>query len=151
MNKRINQHGHINVANGSHGHTLTEVDSPFIFIDKETLSFRSEGISYFFNQLLSQLCCSFPVCIVNVLCWNCHIYCFQNFLFEIYPDLISRKLNFVVTSTQVYICYVQNVSSEVLFVSLVIRIFPRRLFYCLVSDLNLQKIHKKPHDQKYLG
>jgi hypothetical protein len=25
---------------------LTEVDSPFIFIDKETLSFRSEGISY---------------------------------------------------------------------------------------------------------
>jgi hypothetical protein len=27
-------------------YTLTEVDSPFIFIDKETLSFRSEGISY---------------------------------------------------------------------------------------------------------
>jgi hypothetical protein len=26
--------------------TLDEVDSPFIFIDKETLSFRSEGISY---------------------------------------------------------------------------------------------------------
>jgi hypothetical protein len=35
-----------NVANGSHGNTLTEVDSPFISIDKETLSFRSEGISY---------------------------------------------------------------------------------------------------------
>ena len=25
---------------------MTEVDSPFIFIDKETLSFRSEGIFY---------------------------------------------------------------------------------------------------------
>ena len=36
----------LNVANGSHGNTLTEVDSPFIFIDKETLSFRSEGIFY---------------------------------------------------------------------------------------------------------
>jgi hypothetical protein len=36
----------LNVVNGSHGNTLTEVDSPFIFIDKETLSFRSEGISY---------------------------------------------------------------------------------------------------------
>ena len=36
----------LNVANGSHGNTLTEVDSTFIFIDKETLSFRSEGISY---------------------------------------------------------------------------------------------------------
>jgi hypothetical protein len=36
----------LNVANGSHGNTLTEVDSPFIFIDKETLGFRSEGISY---------------------------------------------------------------------------------------------------------
>jgi hypothetical protein len=31
---------------GPMGNTLTEVDSPFIFIDKETLSFRSEGISY---------------------------------------------------------------------------------------------------------
>jgi hypothetical protein len=28
------------------GAALTEVDSPFIFIDKETLSFRSKGISY---------------------------------------------------------------------------------------------------------
>ena len=37
---------YLNVANGSHGNTLTEVDSPFIFIDKETLNFRSEGISY---------------------------------------------------------------------------------------------------------
>ena len=48
MNKRMNQYGYIKstVANGSHGNTLTEVDSPFIFIDKETLSFRSEGISY---------------------------------------------------------------------------------------------------------
>ena len=48
MNKRMNQYGHIKstVANGSHGNTLTEVDSPFIFIDKETLSFRSEGIFY---------------------------------------------------------------------------------------------------------
>ena len=47
-------------------------------------------------------------CIVNKFCWNCLVYCFQNFLFEIYPDLISigSKLNFVVTSTQVYICYV---------------------------------------------
>jgi hypothetical protein len=33
----------LNVANGSHGNILTEVDSPFICIDKETLSFRSEG------------------------------------------------------------------------------------------------------------
>jgi hypothetical protein len=31
---------------GPIGNTLTEVDSPFIFIDKETLSFRSEDISY---------------------------------------------------------------------------------------------------------
>jgi hypothetical protein len=28
------------------GAALTEVDPPFIFIDKETLSFRSKGISY---------------------------------------------------------------------------------------------------------
>ena len=28
------------------GAALTEVDSPFIFIAKETLSFRSKGISY---------------------------------------------------------------------------------------------------------
>jgi hypothetical protein len=46
MNKRMNQHATLNVANGSHGNTLTEVDSLFNFIDKETLSFRSEGISY---------------------------------------------------------------------------------------------------------
>jgi hypothetical protein len=36
----------LNVTYGSHGNTLTEADSPFIFIDKETLSFRSEGTSY---------------------------------------------------------------------------------------------------------
>jgi hypothetical protein len=42
----------LNVANGSHGNTLTEVDSPFIFIDKETLSFRSEGISYIIRLIL---------------------------------------------------------------------------------------------------
>ena len=42
----------LNVANGSHGNTLTEDDSPFIFIDKETLSFRSEGISYIIKLIL---------------------------------------------------------------------------------------------------
>jgi hypothetical protein len=42
----------LNVANGSHGNTLTEVDSLFIFIDKETLSFRSEGISYIIKLIL---------------------------------------------------------------------------------------------------
>ena len=37
---------------GPIGNTLTEVDSPFIFIDKETLSFRSEGISYIIKLIL---------------------------------------------------------------------------------------------------
>ena len=36
----------VELSGTPHGNTLTEVDSPFIFIDKETLSFRSEGISY---------------------------------------------------------------------------------------------------------
>ena len=30
--------------------------------------------------------------IVNELCWNCFIYCFQNVLFKIYPDLTSGKI-----------------------------------------------------------
>ena len=33
----------------------------------------------------------------GVICWNCLVYCFQNFLFKIYPDLVSSKLNFGVT------------------------------------------------------
>ena len=36
-------------------------------------------------------------CIVNEFCWKCLVYCYQNFLFKIYPDLTSSKLNFGVT------------------------------------------------------
>ena len=41
----------LNVANGSHGNTLTEVDSPFIFIDKETLNSFRRHILYWYNKI----------------------------------------------------------------------------------------------------
>ena len=41
----------LNVANGSHSNTLTEVDSPFIFIDKETLNSFRRHILYWYNKI----------------------------------------------------------------------------------------------------
>ena len=46
MNKRMNQHGHIKCCKSVPWQHLDGSWFAFIFMDKETLSFRSEGISY---------------------------------------------------------------------------------------------------------